>query len=156
MPFGLSGAPSSFQHLMDKVCCGLPYVTTYLDDVLIHSANNGDYEKHLQEVFHHLTQAGLTLQGKKCLIGTSQVSYLGHLFSSEGMEPDSQKIAAIKEWNTPTDVSGLLSSLGLASYYHQYIQGFADITAPLHHLTSKGAAFHWDSTCLSAFEQLKV
>ena len=27
---------------------------------------------------------------------------------------------------------------------------------PLHHLTSKGVAFHWDSTCQSAFEQLKV
>ena len=86
----------------------------------------------------------------------SQVAYLGHLFSSEGMEPDPQKISAVKEWNTPTDVSSLLSFLGLACCYRRYIQGFADIAAPLHRLTSKGVAFQWDTTCQSAFEQLKV
>ena len=51
MPFGLSGAPASFQRLMDPVCCGLPFVTTYLDDVLVHSANHEDHVKHLREVF---------------------------------------------------------------------------------------------------------
>ena len=37
MPFGLSGAPASFQRLMDKICRDLPFTTTYLDDLLIHS-----------------------------------------------------------------------------------------------------------------------
>ena len=136
MPFGLSGAPSSFQRLMDKVCRRLPFVTTYLDNLLVHSANDEDHDKHLQEVFQHLTQAGLTLRGKKCHICMSEVAYLGHVFSSEGMKPDPQKISAVKVWNTPTDVSGLRSFLGLASYYRQYIQRFKDIAAPLHHLTS--------------------
>ena len=112
MPFGLSGAPSSFQRLMDKVCRGLPYVTTYLDDVLIHSANDGDHEKHLREVFHRLTQAGLTLRGKKCCIGMSQVAYLGHLFSSEGMAPGptedccSQGVEHTHQCQWPSQLSG--------------------------------------------------
>ena len=72
------------------------------------------------------------------------------------MEPDPQKTSAVREWITPTDVSDLRSFLELASYYRRYIQGFADITAPLHHLTSKGVAFHWDTACQSAFEQLKA
>ena len=37
MPFGLSGAPSSFQRLMNIIMRGLPFVSTYIDDVLIHS-----------------------------------------------------------------------------------------------------------------------
>ena len=84
--FGLSGAP--FQHIINKVCRWLPFVTTYLDDVLVHSANDEDHEKHLQEVFQHLTQARLKLQGKKCHIGMSKFAYLGHVFSCEGMKPD--------------------------------------------------------------------
>jgi len=37
MPFGLTGAPSSFQHLMDKTLQRLSFVTIYLDDILVHS-----------------------------------------------------------------------------------------------------------------------
>ena len=34
MPFRLSGAPASFQRLMDSVLRGLPFASTYLDDIL--------------------------------------------------------------------------------------------------------------------------
>ena len=34
MPFGLSGAPASFQRLMDTILRDLSFVTTYLDDFL--------------------------------------------------------------------------------------------------------------------------
>jgi len=54
MPFGLTGAPSSFQRVMDKVLRGLPFVTIYLDDILIHSENAESHKKHLQAVFDRL------------------------------------------------------------------------------------------------------
>ena len=47
MPFGLSGAPSSFQRLMDTDLWGLPYVI-YLDDILVHSATEKLHCQHLQ------------------------------------------------------------------------------------------------------------
>ena len=37
MPFGLTGAPSSFQHMIDYVLRGLPFVVKYIDDTLVHS-----------------------------------------------------------------------------------------------------------------------
>ena len=69
MPFGLSGAPASFQRLMGKVCCGLPFTTTYLDDVLVPSASMQEHAEHLCLVFERLASAGLTLRGRKCRIG---------------------------------------------------------------------------------------
>ena len=39
MPFGLTGAPSSFQRSMNKIFRNLPFVITYIDDILVHSAN---------------------------------------------------------------------------------------------------------------------
>ena len=54
MPFGLSGAPASFQRLMDKVCRGLPFTTTYLDNVLVHSASMQEHAEHLRLVFERL------------------------------------------------------------------------------------------------------
>ena len=51
MPFGLCGAPSTFQRLMDVVMRGLPFVTTYIDDVLLHSANEELHKSHLEQAF---------------------------------------------------------------------------------------------------------
>ena len=91
MPFGLCGAPSTFQRLMDVVMRGLPFVTTYIDDVLIHSVHEELHKSHLEQAFQCLREAGLTLRGSKCQIGVAQLTYLGHTFSREGMSPDSSK-----------------------------------------------------------------
>ena len=61
MPFGLTGAPSSFQGLMNKTFWDLPFVTTYIDDILVHSANEKQHKEHLRQVFQKLQESGLTL-----------------------------------------------------------------------------------------------
>ena len=84
MPFGLTGAPSSFQRLMNQIFREVPFVTTYVDDILIHSTDKNQHLLHLREVFSRLSKANLTLRGKKCQIAMSQVPYLGHVFSGKG------------------------------------------------------------------------
>ena len=95
MPFGLTGAPSSFQRMMDKIFRDLPFVSSYIDDVLVHSSDVTSHRKHLEEVFRCLREAGLTLRGQKCYIGLSQVSYLGHTFSANRVAPDRGKVQAV-------------------------------------------------------------
>ena len=102
---------------MDSLLRGLPFVLTYIDDILIHSATEELQKEHLHQVFSRLQKAGLTLHGKKCHIGVSQVYYLGNIFSGVGMQPDPGKIQAVKEWPLPQNVTALKQFLGLASYY---------------------------------------
>ena len=111
------GAPSSFQRMMDKILRGLSFVTNYVDDILVHSADVEEHTHHLRVVFQRLSDAGLTLRGTKCHIGMKEVSYLGHVFSSSGMAPDPKKIQIVQEWPVPTDVTQVRQFLGLASYY---------------------------------------
>ena len=61
---------------MDKVCRGLSFVTTYRDDVLVHSATLQQHQLHLQKILQWLHAAGLV---------ASEVVYLGHIFSDKGM-----------------------------------------------------------------------
>ena len=42
-----------------------------------------------------------------------------------------------------------------SSYYRCFVQGFAEIAKPLHHLTEDGATFLWTIECQSAFEKLR-
>lgn len=155
MPFGLTGAPSSFQRLMNRICGDLPFVTTYLDDLLVYSKTPQEHKQHLEILFDRISTAGLTLRGNKCHIGLSQVTYLGHTFTADGMSPEPQKVSVIRDWAVPTDTTTLKSFLGLASYYRRYIHNFADIAAPLHQLTNKGTPFTWTLACQTSFEQLK-
>ena len=156
MPFGLSNAPSSFQRMMNKLFRDLPFVTTYIDDILVHSSEERTHRQHLQEVFDRLREAGLTLRGSKCHIGMSEVSYLGHVFSAQGMRPDEGKVRRVQEWPVPTDVMAVKQFLGLASYYRRYTQNFAEIARPLNNLAQKNTPFVWSPECEAAFQTLKA
>ena len=155
MPFGLTGAPSSFQRLMNQIFRELPFVTTYVDDILIHSTDRNQHLLHLREVFSCLSKANLTLQGKKCQIAMSQVPYLGHVFSGKGMSPNKQKLSAVEEWPTPQNAADFRKFLGLASYYRRYILHFSHIAKPLHQLTQKDTKFVWSHEHSHAFNTLK-
>ena len=61
MPFGLQGAPATFQRLMDKVLQGLEdYAAAYIDDLVIHSTTWEEHLTQIQTVFQRLRLAGLT------------------------------------------------------------------------------------------------
>ena len=81
---------------MDKVLHGLSFVTSYIDDVLIHSSSMELHQSHLHLVFNRLAKAGLILRGSKCKIGLDKVQYLGHFVSKDGMAPDTDKIAVVQ------------------------------------------------------------
>ena len=73
MPFGLQGAPATFQRLMDKVIRGLEqFIAAYLDNLIIYSESWNDHLKHISEVLKCLRGAGLTVKAKKCQIDMSE------------------------------------------------------------------------------------
>ena len=74
MSFGLSGAPGSFQRLMDTLFRDFSFVTTYLYDVSVHSRTVVERKEHLRAVFDKLESAGLTLNDSKYTIGTYESS----------------------------------------------------------------------------------
>ena len=134
MPFGLSGAPGFFQHLMDKILQGLLYVTIYLDDIFFHSADEGTHKAHLMEVFDRLATAGVALQDKNCRIDMTSVAYLGHIFSAKGMAPDLDKIQAVQEWPVPSTFAGAATvvrlSVLLSSLHRVFFSHSSPFTCP--------------------------
>ncbi len=84
-----------------------------------------------------LSSAGLKLKAKKCHIFAEQVEFLGHIISPKGIETDPKKIATVKEWREPSNVSEVRSFVGICSYYRRYIRNFAAIVKPLNKLTEK-------------------
>ncbi|XP_040264683.1 uncharacterized protein LOC120979792, partial [Bufo bufo] len=136
MPFGLCNAPGTFQRLMER-CLGhknFETVLLYLDDVIVYSKTYEDHLKHLAEVFEILIKYGLKVKPSKCHLLKPAVKYLGHVVSGEGVQPDPDKLAAVRNWPVPTTVKEVRGFLGFASYYRRFIPHFAQIADPIQEL----------------------
>ena len=155
VPFGLAQAPAYFQLLMNKVLKGLKFAMTYLDDIIIFSQDELQHLEHLEIVFSHLWEAGLKMKHSKCDFFKSEIHYLGHLISPEGISPLPNKLDSIRHMPVPNSVKDIKQFLGLTGYYRKFVPRFADISRPLTTLTKKDAKFEWTSACQKSFELLK-
>lgn len=115
LPFGLCGAPPTFQCLMDHVLGGLKWTEclVYMDDVLVFGRSLDKHNERLDRVLNAIGRAGLTLNVRKCLIGSSSVTFLGHRVDYSGIRPDNAKVKAIAEYPRPENITQLRSFLGL-------------------------------------------
>ena len=85
----------------------------------------------------------------------TEVKFLGHVISQEGITVDPTKIDSILHWGRPKNVTEVRSFLGLASYYRRFVENFSRIAMPLKKLTRKDLKFVWDDSCEEAFRELK-
>jgi hypothetical protein len=93
MPFGLTNAPTTFQALMNKVFAPLmrKIMLVFFHDIL------EEHVLHLQTILQVLRDNKLYAKFSKCVFATTQVEYLGHVISEQGVATDPQKIAAVKD-----------------------------------------------------------
>lgn len=157
LAMGLTNAPGQFQRLMDLILAGLVWEACliYLDDVIVFSSTFDQHLERLAAVFSRLAKANLKLKASKCQLFQSEVHFLGHVVSKEGISADPEKIRTVANWPQPTNLTELRSFIGLCSYYRKFISGFADIAQPLNALTCKGVPFTWNEEQEQAFRALK-
>lgn len=157
MPFGLKNSGATFQRLMDRFRRGLKdiVVIIYLDDIIVISTSLEEHIKDLQQVFDRLREFKLRAKREKCNFACSQVKFLGHIITPEGIRPNEEKVAAILNLPPPRNVKHLLTFLQTASWFRRFIPGFAEIARPLTQLTKKDAAWTWVVDQKEAFEKLK-
>ena len=103
-----------------------------------------------------LKEAKLYGRLHKCDFLKDRIDYLGFEVSSEGVHANPEKVKAIVEWPTPSNVKDVRSFLGLASYYRKFIRGFSELAKPLTNLTKKGIDWRWESAEETAFLKLKT
>ena len=106
----LSNSPATFQRCVDLVFDGMQQkeIFLFLDDPVIYGEAiaehiNEKFERFLQR----LRKANLKLQPDKSEFLKTEVVYLGHVLSEEGVKPDPRKLEAVVR------ISRLLSSFHL-------------------------------------------
>ncbi len=158
-PFGLNGAPITFQHLMDKILRPRSaYAAAYLDDIIIYSNDWQRHMEHLRDVLRSLRVAGITENPRKCAIRRVEVQYLGFHLGHGQVRPQIVKTAAIAACPSPKTKKEVRHFLGLAGYYRRFISNYSELTSPLTDLTKREAPdpVQWKELCQHALTKVKT
>ena len=161
MPFGLCNATATFQRLMAQVLTSATrkygnLIMCYIDDVVIATPTLEDHIERLDEVFTCLRQAGLKCKPSKCEILRDSMKYLGRLVDKHGVRPDPAAVEAVLTWKAPKIDTQLMSFLGFANYYREFIKGYAEKIYPMQRLMrNKGKKFTWTDQAQVSFENIK-
>ncbi|GBN24863.1 Retrovirus-related Pol polyprotein from transposon 297 [Araneus ventricosus] len=156
MPFGLCNVPATFERLMQTVLLGLTSETclVYLDGIIIVGRTFEEHLNIIRKIFQKLQKANPKLSSKKCRFFRKEVSYHGHIISSDGVKTDSEKTKAVVDWPRPETVHDLRSFLGLCTYYRRFVRNFSAIARPLHKLTKARSNFNLTEECEKSFNSL--
>ena len=109
----------------------------------------------MEEVLEIFRRRKLYAKSSKYEFGRQKLVFLGHRLSVAGESMDLRKVLSIREWATPTSCSEARRFTGLAKYYRRFVEGYAEVAAPLTALGSPTARFVWDPEVQASFEALK-
>ena len=93
------------------------FVIVFIDDILVYSPIVVEHERHLRMILQTLREPQLYAKFSKCEFWLSEVAFLGHIVTRDGISVDPKKVEVIQNWPRPTSVTEIRSFLGLASYY---------------------------------------
>ena len=85
----------------------------------------------------------------------TELQYLGHIVTTEGVKPDPKKIKAVIEFPTPVKPRDIKAFLGLAGYYRKFINDFSLIAESLTELLQKDTEWKWMEKQEESFQKLK-
>ncbi|XP_063955624.1 uncharacterized protein LOC135154209 [Lytechinus pictus] len=159
MPFGMQGAPATFQRLIDRVLrVASDYATAYIDDIIVFSKTWKEHLTHLREVLDRLRDAGLTVKPSKCKFARQEVLYLGFVLGGGSVRPEPAKIEAVVNSAQPVTKTDVRAFLGLTGYYRKFIPNYSKVATPLTDLTKKSEPrlVKWNDKCTQAFQTLKL
>jgi len=110
MPFGLTNGPATFQRFINDTFMDYldDFMTAFIDDLLIYSENELEHQEHVRKVLQRLREAGLQASINKCEFHVTRTKYLGYILTTDGIEVDPEKTAAIRDWKKPATVRGVL------------------------------------------------
>ena len=159
---GLRGAPSYFQKAMcTEVLNGLLYniCEIYLDDIIIFGKTEEEFHENLETVLKRLEEKNIYVNPDKCVLGTTEIEYVGHTISKDGVRFDQDKLHKVVEIDKPKRARELKSFLGLANYFREHVRDHSTLAQPLNEMLKAYDAkrtLKWTEEATIAFEALKA
>jgi len=158
MFFGLTNLPATFQTMMNELLRNLiniGKVAIFIDNVIVGMEIEDRHDEIVAEVIRRLEKNDLHVKPKKCKWKVQEIGFLGVVMGPEEIQMEREKIQGVLEWLTPKCIKDVQKFLGLANYYHRFIESFVSIARPLHDMVKKNQKWDWTEKQEKAFRELK-
>lgn len=147
VPMGLKNAASYFQkQIVTVVLVNLIYVIceAYIDDIFIFGSTEDEFINNLRLVFERFRKHRITLKPKKCIFGSPQIEFVGHVISSDGVTFSNEKRQKVLDFPLPTKPRQMLAFLGLVNWFREHVPDMTGKTKCLRDMIKeKGKSLVW-------------
>ena len=143
MPFGIVSAPEVFQRNLAQTFEDIEGCEVIVDDFLVWGKDETEHNERLKKVIERAAEVDLRFNKEKCKFNKKEVRYVGHIFGSDGLKPNPDRVQAIIDMPVPQDRKSLQRFLGMVNYLNKFIPNLADISRPLRELMEYSVAWHW-------------
>jgi hypothetical protein len=131
-------------------------VEAYVDDIVVKTRKAGDLVNDLHIAFDCLRANGVKLNPEKCVFGVPRSMLLGYIVSQRGIEPNTEKVAAL-DWMGPIrDLKGMQKVLRCLATLSRFVSRLGEKGLPLYRLLKKHECFSWTVEAQEALDKLKA
>ena len=137
MPFGLTGAPSTFAAMTADNMYDLLAEETmelFVDNGGAAADSFNEMMGKLTKIFTQVREWNLSLSASKCEFFMTEMIFAGASIGPKGVQPDLKKLTAIVNWKIPENATALAGFLGLTGWFQDLIKGYAKKEQPLRDL----------------------
>ena len=85
-----------------------------------------------------------------------QIKFMGHTLTDQGLQADPDKIRAIVDMPSPTDVPGVQRLMGMVKYLAKFLPKLSDVSEPIRRLTHNDVEWNWSQSCEDALSEIKT
>jgi len=153
-PMGLNASSDEWCRRSDAAIVGLPGTLKLVDDILVQASSESELYQRIRAVLQRCREHCITISKRKLSTG-SIVKFAGYLITANGVQPDPEKLQAIRQFPVPIDLFTLRSFLGLANQLGAFIPDLAHMTGKLRHLLKKDVAYVWLPEHQEEFETVR-
>ena len=141
--FNLTITITTFINLINRVLKPFldQFIIVFIDDILVYSWSKEEHEQHLRINLYTLRERKLYAKFSKCKIRLSNMAFLRHVVSKNGIQVGCRKTKAMHYWPRPTFMMEIHNFQGLATFYQCFVKNFSMLIDSLTKLTQKNVKY---------------
>lgn len=144
LPFGVKSAPEVFQRKNMENFGHIPGVQVIFDDIIVAGTTEEEHDCALRALFKRAQDLNIRFNPSKFQYKVDEVKYMGHIMSAQGLKVDGDRVKAILEMPSPTNVTELKRFMGVLNYVSKFIPNLSSLSTPLRMLLRRDVPWEWN------------